>query len=139
MERRKRKSKNGIRTSDDKQRIEFIKVALDGVKNCLDDGILLIGCCHWSLMNNFEWQKGYQMTFGICAVDRTTFYGHFLDINDLGEKVVKNQYMVFWQGFFNKDGQWDFRDGMQKQMEFYARNKKIIKIHFSGRDGRIIV
>lgn len=76
MERRKRKSKNGIGTSDDKQRIEFIKVALDGVKNCLDDGILLIGYCHWSLMDNFEWQKGYQMTFGICAVDRTTQVRH---------------------------------------------------------------
>lgn len=40
--------------------------------------------------------------------------------------------MVFLQGFFNKDGQWDFRDGMQKQMEFYARNKKIIKMHLNA-------
>lgn len=69
-------TENGIGTSDDKQRIKFIKVAMDGVKNCIKDGIPVIGYCHWSLMDNFEWQKGYQMTFGLCAVDRTTQERH---------------------------------------------------------------
>lgn len=88
---------------------------------------------YWKLASSKEIPK--ITVSDICReaeIHRTTFYGHFLDINDLGEKVVKNQYMVFWQGFFNKDGQWDFRDGMQKQMEFYARNKKIIKIHLNA-------
>lgn len=65
-------TENGIGTSDDRQRMEFIKVALEGVKHCLQDQIPVIGYCHWSLLDNFEWQKGYQMTFGLCAVDRTT-------------------------------------------------------------------
>ena len=42
------------------------------VENCLNDGIPVKGYCHWSLMDNFEWQKGYSMTFGLIAVDRTT-------------------------------------------------------------------
>lgn len=66
----------GVSTSIVGNGIEFIKVALDGVKNCIDDGIPVIGYCHWSLMDNFEWQKGYQMTFGLCAVDRTSQTRH---------------------------------------------------------------
>lgn len=65
-------TENGIGTVDDTQRIEFIQKALDGVQNCMEDGIPVIGYCHWSLMDNFEWQKGYQMTFGLCEVDRST-------------------------------------------------------------------
>lgn len=65
-------TENGIGTGDDAQRMEFIRTALAGVGSCIDDGISVIGYCHWSLMDNFEWQKGYQMTFGLCAVDRTT-------------------------------------------------------------------
>lgn len=65
-------TENGIATSDDTRRIDFIEQALDGVKTCLDDGIPVLGYCHWSLLDNFEWQKGYSMTFGLIAVDRTT-------------------------------------------------------------------
>lgn len=65
-------TENGIATSDDNQRIAFIDVALAGISRCLEDGIPVVGYCHWSLLDNFEWQKGYTITFGLCAVDRAT-------------------------------------------------------------------
>ena len=65
-------TENGIATADDTRRIAFIEKALTGVKKCINDGIPVKGYCHWSLMDNFEWQKGYSMTFGLIAVDRTT-------------------------------------------------------------------
>ena len=65
-------TENGIATSDDTRRVEFIRRALQGVENCLNDGIPVKGYCHWSLMDNFEWQKGYAMTFGLIAVNRAT-------------------------------------------------------------------
>ncbi len=65
-------TENGIATSDDKERCEFIEKALAGVMNCIEDGINVVGYCHWSLLDNFEWQKGYALTFGLCAVDRKT-------------------------------------------------------------------
>ena len=65
-------TENGVAVSDDKRRVEFIRRALAGVENCLADGIPLKGYCCWSLMDNFEWQKGFSMTFGLIAVDRST-------------------------------------------------------------------
>ena len=63
-------TENGIAVSDDERRVEFIRRALKGVENCVRDGIPVKGYCHWSLMDNFEWQKGFGMTFGLIAVDR---------------------------------------------------------------------
>lgn len=65
-------TENGIATDDDKRRIAFIEQALSGVQNCIRDGLPVKGYFHWSLLDNFEWQKGYSMTFGLIAVDRTT-------------------------------------------------------------------
>lgn len=65
-------TENGIGTSDDERRVEYIKRALAGVKDCLADGIPVKGYLHWSLLDNFEWQEGYAKTFGLIAVDRST-------------------------------------------------------------------
>ena len=65
-------TENGVAVSDDKRRVEFIRRALAGVENCVNDGLPVKGYMHWSLMDNFEWQKGFSMTFGLTAVDRAT-------------------------------------------------------------------
>ena len=65
-------TENGISTDNDEERIEFIDLALKGVEECIDDGIKIIGYLHWSLLDNFEWQLGYDQTFGLIAVDRNT-------------------------------------------------------------------
>ena len=65
-------TENGVAVSDDTRRVEFIRSALSGVRECIDDGLPVKGYFYWSLMDNFEWQKGYSMTFGLAAVDRTT-------------------------------------------------------------------
>ena len=65
-------TENGIAVSDDAERCAFVRTALQGVQNCLDDGVDLRGYCYWSLLDNFEWQKGFSMTFGLIAVDRAS-------------------------------------------------------------------
>ena len=65
-------TENGVAVSDDTRRVEFIRRALAGVENCIGDGIPVKGYLYWSLMDNFEWQKGFSMTFGLIAVDRAT-------------------------------------------------------------------
>ena len=65
-------TENGIGTEDDTQRIDYVRRALQGVHNCLQDGIEVRGYCYWSIFDNFEWGMGYRPTFGLIAVDRNT-------------------------------------------------------------------
>lgn len=65
-------TENGIATEDDTRRVAFIERALDGVASCVRSGLPVIGYMYWSLLDNFEWQKGFSMKFGLIAVDRTT-------------------------------------------------------------------
>ena len=69
-------TENGIATENDERRVEFLRRALDGVRATLADGLPVKGYFCWSLLDNFEWQKGYSMTFGLIAVDRTTMERH---------------------------------------------------------------
>lgn len=65
-------TENGIATADDTRRVAYIEEATSGVAACMAEGIPVIGYTHWTLMDNFEWQKGYSMQFGLVAVDRAT-------------------------------------------------------------------
>jgi beta-glucosidase len=65
-------TENGIGTDDDTRRIEYVRRALQGVANCLNDGLDVRGYTYWSAMDNYEWMMGYRPTFGLIAVDRTT-------------------------------------------------------------------
>src|SRR4029450_5202015 len=63
---------NGISTGDDRQRVEFVRRALESVLDCLPDGVDVRGYNYASLLHNFEWAHGYRPTFGLVAVDRAT-------------------------------------------------------------------
>lgn len=65
-------TENGIATADDSRRAAFIDAALAGVRSCVADGLPVKGYFYWSLLDNFEWQKGFAMQFGLIAVDRAT-------------------------------------------------------------------
>ena len=65
-------TENGVATVDDTRRVQYIQRALAGVKRCIDDGVVVQGYIHWSLLDNFEWIFGYTPKFGLIAVDRAT-------------------------------------------------------------------
>ena len=66
-------TENGIGTTDDEQRIDYVRQALSGVLDVIDEGVHVGGYTYWSLLDNFEWALGYRPRFGIVAVDRATF------------------------------------------------------------------
>jgi beta-glucosidase len=65
-------TENGIGTDDDEQRMRYVATALDGVLDCIDEGIDVRGYTYWSCLDNFEWVFGYGPRFGIIDVDRAT-------------------------------------------------------------------
>lgn len=56
----------------DPNRIDFLHRYLRGYRRAADEGIPLMGYFQWSLLDNFEWAKGYSERFGLVYVDYQT-------------------------------------------------------------------
>jgi beta-glucosidase len=54
---------------NDFDRIEYLSGHLDAAWRAIQDGVNLSGYFHWSLMDNFEWARGYSSRFGLYYVD----------------------------------------------------------------------
>ncbi|MFF1921221.1 glycoside hydrolase family 1 protein [Streptomyces sp. NPDC058221] len=65
-------TENGIATGDDERRIDYTRRALASLADVMRDGVDVRGYLHWSALDNYEWGT-YRPTFGLIAVDRTTF------------------------------------------------------------------
>ncbi|WP_251452675.1 family 1 glycosylhydrolase [Microbacterium sp. Marseille-Q6648] len=66
-------SEHGVSTPDDSIRAAFIEPSLDALAEAIAAGVPVIGYCHWTLMDNFEWIFGYGPKLGLHEVDRETF------------------------------------------------------------------
>lgn len=66
-------TENGIATDDDARRIAYIEAALQEIHRCLDERIDVRGYLYWSLLDNFEWTRGYRERFGLVTVQPRTF------------------------------------------------------------------
>ncbi len=66
-------TENGTASDGPGERTRFVHAALKSVLACLEDGVDVRGYTYWSLLDNYEWAFGYQPTFGLVHVDRTTF------------------------------------------------------------------
>jgi beta-glucosidase len=65
-------SEHGVATADDTVRLGLLEPALDGLAAAVADGVPVLGYCHWTHLDNFEWIGGYSSQLGLHAVDRTT-------------------------------------------------------------------
>lgn len=65
-------TENGLADSQDKYRAWFIRTTLGYVAQAISEGIDVRGYFHWSLLDNFEWDKGFWPQFGLVYVDRQT-------------------------------------------------------------------
>jgi beta-glucosidase len=64
---------NGIATDDDSERWRYIEGHLMSVARAIGDGVGVMGYIHWSLLDNYEWDKGFGPHFGLVHVDYHTY------------------------------------------------------------------
>jgi beta-glucosidase len=53
----------------DPERVAFLEGYIDAVGRAVEDGAAIAGYFVWSLLDNFEWARGYSRRFGIVFVD----------------------------------------------------------------------
>ncbi len=65
-------TENGICASDEAVRWKFIADHLTSLHRLMEEGSNVLGYLYWSLMDNFEWDKGMGPRFGLIHVDYDT-------------------------------------------------------------------
>ncbi len=76
-------TENGIDTVDEKFRGKFIRENFQSVLNARRKKIPVIGYLHWSFIDNFEWNFGYERNYGILGFDPKT-----------GRRIIKDSAFV---------------------------------------------
>ena len=64
---------NGICTEDDNARWDFIYQHLKYIYRAMQEKVRVLGYIYWSLIDNFEWDKGFGPRFGLIEIDYKTF------------------------------------------------------------------
>ncbi|MDY6778500.1 MAG: family 1 glycosylhydrolase [Candidatus Nanohaloarchaea archaeon] len=65
-------TEHGVADMDDTKRAEYIEESIDELRDAIKDGVDVRGYLHWSLLDNFEWDKGRWPRFGLIEVDYDT-------------------------------------------------------------------
>ncbi|MFA5063351.1 MAG: glycoside hydrolase family 1 protein [Candidatus Omnitrophota bacterium] len=64
---------NGICTDNDQLRWDYIAEHLESVNKAITSGVKVMGYVYWSLLDNYEWDKGFAPRFGLVEVDYDTY------------------------------------------------------------------
>lgn len=65
-------TENGIASTNDDKRVRFLVAHLKELYHAIQSGVDVRGYFHWSLLDNFEWEKGYGPRFGLIEVNFET-------------------------------------------------------------------
>lgn len=83
-------TENGLADADDSRRENFIYNHLSWIHKAISEGVNVRGYFYWSLLDNFEWDKGFWPRFGLIEMDyktlerkpRKSFYAY--------KKIIEN-------------------------------------------------
>ena len=106
-------TENGFSDAADNRRPRAILEHLAMVHRAIREGIPVRGYLHWSLVDNFEWNNGWGVRFGLVEVDQQTqrriprpsasIYGEICRANAITEAVVERYAPEAADAIFGKD------------------------------------
>ncbi len=65
-------TENGVEDAEDKMRPRYLVRHIQQVGRALNAGLPIKGYFHWSLVDNFEWERGWTQRFGLWELDVET-------------------------------------------------------------------
>jgi beta-glucosidase len=91
-------TEHGLPDKDDKQRPRWIVAQLAELHRVIQAGCDLRGYFHWTLVDNFEWDDGWNLHFGLIGMDVDTqirtprpsaaIYGQIARTNQLSQELL---------------------------------------------------
>ncbi|MEI7987458.1 MAG: family 1 glycosylhydrolase [Chloroflexota bacterium] len=83
-------AENGIECADDHIRPRYIIQHIHQMMRSMQEGIPIQGYFHWSLVDNFEWERGWTQRFGLWELDNITQERRKRKSADLFTAICKN-------------------------------------------------
>jgi len=113
-------TENGLADARDEFRGWFIFESLCSVADSIRSGVDVRGYLHWSLMDNFEWDKGFWPRFGLIEIDyeslrRTPrrsalFYADVCAANGINDSILEKHRNLGGPDPSPKRADWGSRD-----------------------------
>ncbi len=100
-------TENGLATGDwvdldgrvrDSHRIDYLRRHLRELHRAIEDGVPIHGYFHWSALDNFEWEQGYRLRFGLVHVDFATQRRTPKDSAYVFRDIIRSSGRSLWQG-----------------------------------------
>jgi beta-glucosidase len=89
-------TENGVEDADDRMRPRYLAAHIHRVWKAVNIGTPIRGYYHWSLVDNFEWERGWTQRFGLWGVDpetqartrRPSVYAEICKANAISSEMV---------------------------------------------------
>jgi len=87
-------TENGLADAKDEKREKFIKDHLLWIHKAISEKVDVRGYLHWSLLDNFEWTKGFDPRFGLVEVNYKTLERKIRSSAYVYAEICKNNKLI---------------------------------------------
>ena len=82
-------TENGIADARDYSREQFIKDNILQIQKAMKESVDVRGYFYWSLLDNFEWDKGFWPRFGLVGIDYKTLKRNIRPSARVYKKIIE--------------------------------------------------